>query len=163
MKKTTLLLLLLCAFIANTNAQTLYSIFSYKLEEGFDTLQMPNYVLHRMEKEDGAFCDISLHKAAKSKGAGNKNIINQWNEAVVKTFDRASKKPVKIYSAGKIDGWDSKVAVGNFYTDKKKCKVILNSFTKNNRTAFVIFAFSDKLFQWIVDEFSKNLKFPNKD
>lgn len=163
MKKTTLLLFLLCGFMANTNAQTLYSIFSYKLEEGFDTLQMPNYVLHRMEKEDGAFCDISLHKAAKSKDAGNKNINSQWYEAVVKTFDRASKKPVKVYSGKKTEGWDCKVAIGNFYTGKKKCEVILNSFTKNNRTAFVIFAFSDKLFQWIVDEFSKNLKFPNKD
>jgi hypothetical protein len=163
MKKSFLLLCVICAFVQNTNAQTLYSIFSYKLEEGFDTLQMPNYVLHRMEKEDGSFCDITIYKAEKSKGEGNKNILNQWNEAVVKTFDRASKKPVKIYSGKKLDGWDSKVAIGNFYVGKKKCVVILNSYSKDNRAAFVTYAFSDRLFQWIVNEFSKNLKMPNKD
>jgi hypothetical protein len=163
MKKTLLLLFMVCAFVTNTNAQTLYSIFSYKLEEGFDTLQMPYYVLHRMEKEDGSFCDITLYKAEKSRGAGNKNILNQWNEAVVKTFDSASKKPVRMYSGKKIDGWDSKVAVGNFYVGKKKCVIVLNAFSRGDRTAIVTYAFSDRLYQWIVQEFSKNLKMPNKD
>jgi hypothetical protein len=163
MKKALLIFFVFCAFVTNTNAQTLYSIFSYKLEEGFDTLQMPNYVLHRMEKEDGSFCDITLYKAEKSRGAGNKNILNQWNEAVVKTFDRASKKPVRMYSGKKIDGWDSKVAVGNFYVGKKKCVVVLNAFSRDNRTAIVTYAFSDRLYQWIVQEFSNNLKIPNKD
>jgi hypothetical protein len=164
MKKAFFLFYILCAFMQKTNAQTLYSIFSYKLEEGFDTLQMPNYVLHRMEKEDGSFCDITLYKAEKSKGAGNKNFLNQWNEVVVKTFDRASKKPVKIYTSDKkIDGWNSKVAVGNFYVGKKKCVVVLNAFSRGDRTTIVTYAFSDRLYQWIVQEFSKNLKMPNKD
>jgi hypothetical protein len=161
--KKIILLLVISVFTANTSAQNLYSIFSYKLEQGFDTLQMPNYVLHRMEKDDGAFCDISLHKAEKSKGIGNKNIISQWNEVVVKPFDKASKKPIQIYTGNKIDGWDIKIAIGNFYTGKKKCVVMLNSFTKDNRTAFIVYAFSDKLFQWVVEEFSKNVKLPNKD
>jgi hypothetical protein len=163
MKKIIILLFLLFAFMQKNNAQTLYSIFSYKLEEGFDTLQMPNYVLHRMEKEDGSFCDITLYKAEKSKGDGNKNILSQWNEAVVKTFDSASKKPVKIYSGKKLDGWDSKVAIGNFYVGKKKCVVVLGSLSNGNRTAFVTYAFSDRLYQWNVQEFSKNLRIPNKD
>jgi hypothetical protein len=163
MKKAFFLFFILCAFVQNTNAQTLYSIFSYKLEEGFDTLQMPNYVLHRMEKEDGSFCDITLYKAEKSKGDGNKNILSQWNEAVVKTFDSASKKPVKIYSGKKLDGWDIKIAVGNFYVGKKKCVIMLNTFSKDDRTAIVTYAFSDRLYQWNVQEFSKNLRIPNKD
>jgi hypothetical protein len=163
MKKAFFHFFILCAFVQNTNAQTLYSIFSYKLEESFDTLQMPNYVLHRIEKEDGSFCDITLYKAEKSKGDGNKNILSQWNEAVVKTFDSASKKPVKIYSGKKLDGWDIKIAVGNFYVGKKKCVVMLNTFSKDDRTAIVTYAFSDRLYQWIIEEFSKNLKMPNKD
>jgi hypothetical protein len=163
MEKVFLLFCMICTYIQNANAQTLYSIFSYKLEEGFDTLQMPKYVLHRMEKEDGSFCDIALYKAEKSKGDGNKNILSQWNKAIVKTFDSASKKPIKIYSGKKIDGWDIKVAVGNFYVGKKKCVVMLNSFSKDDRTAIVTYAFSDRLYQWVVEEFSNNLKMPNKD
>ena len=55
------------------------------------------------------------------------------------------------------DGWASTLAIGNFYQNKKKAVVMLNSFRKDKMTACVVFVMSNKSFKGVVENFSKNL------
>ena len=86
-----------------------------------------------------------------------KDIISQWNEQVVKRLTKANKKPSRILTEQLWDGWVSTLAIGNFYQNKKKSVVMLNSFRKDSITTCVVYAFSDKNFKGVVETFSKNL------
>ena len=56
-----------------------------------------------------------------------------------------------------IDSLLSEGDLGNFYHGKKKCVVMLDSFKKDGRTAFVVYAMSDRIFQPAIESFSKEL------
>ena len=96
-------------------------------------------------------------KACLPKADVMKDVTSQWNDQVVKRLTKASKKPLKIMTEQMWDGWASTLAIGNFYQNKKKCVVMLNSFSKYNQTVCVVFEMSDKNFKPVVELFSKNL------
>jgi len=91
-----------------------------------------------------------------------KDVKSQWNEYVVKHLSKADKKPGRVLTEQLWDGWASTVAIGNYYQGKKKCVVMLNSFTKDKISACVVFALSDKSFKGPVELFSKELHLKNK-
>jgi hypothetical protein len=76
---------------------------------------------------------------------------------VLERLPKANDKPLQVFTNEVWDGWESTVAVGNFYNNDRKCVVILNSFRNNTQSACVIFEMSDRLFQPVVEKFSKNL------
>ena len=45
------------------------------------------------------------------------------------------------------DEWESTLAIGNFYQNKKKCVVMLYSFRKDKITTHAVYALSDKIFK----------------
>jgi len=60
-----------------------------------------------------------------------------------------------------LEGWTSTLAIGNFYHNKKKCIVMLNSFGKDQTSACITFVFTDPLFKGAVETFSQNLHLKN--
>jgi hypothetical protein len=134
-----------------------FDVFNYQAPEFFTRSKLPSRVQFNLANNDTSFCTIILYKSQHSKADIKKEINSQWSEYVVKQFSKADKKPQRILTEQLWDGWASTVAIGNFYQRKKKCVVMLNSFTKDGTTAFVVFALSDKSFKGVVDNFSKNL------
>lgn len=115
-----------------------------------------------MTNEDGSFCTITLYKSMPAKSDVMNDITSQWNEQVAKRLHKADKKPEKIMTGQYRDGWESTLALGNYYHNKKKLIVMLNSFRINNTTACAVFEISDKIFKGPVKLFSENLHFINK-
>ena len=114
-----------------------------------------------MSNADGNFCTITLYKSQHTKEDVMKNVTSQWNEQVVKRLSKASKKPGKIMTGQFRDEWTSTLAIGNFYHNKKKCIVMLNSFGKDQTSACITFTFTDPLFKGVVESFSQNLHLKN--
>ena len=139
---------------AQTNS---FDVFTYQPPEFFTKSELPSRVQFNMTNKDGSFCTITMYKSFPAKEDVMKDVISQWNEQVVKRLTKANKKPARIMTEQLWDGWVSTLAIGNFYQNKKKCVVMLHSFRKNNITACVVFAFSDKIFKGPVELFSKNL------
>ena len=159
MKKNLLILfisLITCATYGFAQTGS-FSVFTYQPPEFFTKSDLPSRVQFNLTNNDTSFCTITLYKSQPAKDSVIHDVKSQWNEYVLKQLSKADKKPARIYTQQMWDGWVSTVAVGNFYQNKKKAVVMLSSFRKNNRTAFVVFAFSDKSFKGVVDNFSKNL------
>jgi hypothetical protein len=155
---STLLLLLQTWCFAQTDS---FDIFSYRSPEFFTKNELPSRLQFNLSNADGHFCTITLYKKQHAKKVVMKDVISQWNEQVVKRLTKANKKPAKIMTGQLWDGWVSTLAIGNFYQNKKKCVVMLHSFRKDQSTACVVFAFSDKLFKGAVEAFSQNLHLNN--
>ena len=142
----------------NVVAQTdSFDVFTYQPPEFFTKSELPSRVQFAHSNNDTSFCTITLYKSQTAKADVMKDVLSQWNEQVVKRLDKANKKPLKITTEKLWDGWASILAIGNFYQNKKKAVVMLNSFRKNKMTACVVFAMSDKNFKGVVENFSKNL------
>ncbi|MGF2410806.1 hypothetical protein [Ferruginibacter sp.] len=152
-----LLLLLDCSTFAQTNKTNSFDVFTYQPPEFFTKSELPSSVQFALTNKDGSFCIITLYKSLPSTEAISKIVSSQWNEQVVKRLNKADKKPGKILTEQMWDGWSSTLAIGNFYQNKKKAVVMLNSFKKNNNTACAVFTLSDKRFKPVVDQFSKTL------
>ena len=127
---------------AQTNS---FDIFTYQPPEFFTKSELPSRVQFNLANNDGNFCTITLYKSLPSKKDSIQDLMSQWNEQVVKRLSKAEKKPAKTITGQHLDGWASILSIGNFYQNKKKAVVMLHSFRKNNITACVVFAFSDKL------------------
>ena len=110
-----------------------------------------------MVNNDTSFCTITLYKSVVAKKNVMQDVSSQWSEQVVKRLTKANKKPAKVMTEQLWDGWISTLAIGNFYQNKKKCVVMLNSFRKDQVSAVVVFAFSDKIFKGAIETFSQNL------
>lgn len=151
---STLLLLLQTWCFAQTDS---FDIFSYRSPDFFIKSELPSSLQFNLNNADGHFCTITLYKKQPAKKEVMKDVINQWNEQVVKRLTKANKKPVKILTEQLWDGWVSTLAIGNFYQNKKKCVVMLHSFRKDQSTACAVFAFSDRIFKGAVETFSQNL------
>ncbi len=139
-----------------------FDVFTYKHPEFFIKSELSSRLQFTMSNADGNFCTITLYKSQHIKEDVMKNITSQWNEQVVKRLTKASKKPGKIMTGQLLDGWASTLAVGNFYHNKKKCLVMLNSFGKDQTSACVTFVFTDPLFKGAVENFSQNLHLKNQ-
>ena len=153
--RTTMLLLLMITG-SNLFAQTdSFDVFIYTKPVFFETSGTSDELRFHLTNVDGNSCTITLYKSRPAKVDIMHDITSQWK--VVKQLPKADKKPVKILTEQFWDGWASTLAIGNYYHNKKKAIVMLQSFRKNNTTAFAVIAFNDKIFKETVENFSKNL------
>ncbi len=139
-----------------------YDVFTYQPPEFFTKSELPLSVQFILTNNDTSFCTITLYKSQIAKADVMKDVSSQWNEQVLKRLPKADKKPAKIMTGQYLDGWESTLAIGNFYQNKKKCVVILHSFRKNKTSVCAVIAFSDKIFKEPVENFSKNLHLINQ-
>ena len=145
--------------IAQTDS---FDIFTYQTPELFTRSVLPARVQFNLTNSDTSFCTIILYKSQSSKAEIKKEIDRLWTGYVVKQFTKADKKPQRVLTGQLWEGWASTVAIGNFYQNKKKCVVMLNTMTKDGKIAFVVFALSDKFFKGPVEFFSKELHIKKK-
>src|SRR5688572_11436394 len=138
-----------------------FDVFTYQTPEFFIKSELPSMVKFTLKNKDWNFCTITIYKSIPAKDDIMKDVLSQWNEQIIKKLTRASKKPLKVLTEQLWDGWASTLAIGNFYQNKKKCVVMLNSFRKKQTSACVVFAFSDKIFKGPVEGFSQNLHLTN--
>jgi len=138
-----------------------FNIFTFRNPEFFIKSALPSRVQFTMINNDTSFCNITVYKSAVAKKDVMQDVTSQWNEQVVKRLSKADKKPAKILTDQFWDGWASTLAIGNFYQNKKKCVVMLNSFRKDTVSGCVVFAFSDKIFKGPIETFSQNLHLKN--
>lgn len=134
-----------------------FDVFTYQPPEFFTKSELPSRVQFNLTNNDTSFCTITLYKSQPAKADVMKDVISQWNEQVVKRLSKADKKPGRVYTQQMWDGWASTVAIGNFYQNKKKCVVMLNSFRKGKTTVCFVTEMSDKSFKQPVELFSKTL------
>jgi len=145
-------------FCSLCTAQTdTFDVYTYQIPEFFTKSELPSQVQLSMTNEDGSFCLITMYKSQPAKKDILKDISSQWNEQVLKRLTKADKKPQKILTEQMWEGWASTLGIGNFYHNKKKAVIILNSFRSGKTTACVVFAFTDKIFKGPVEAFSNNL------
>ena len=164
MKKRISLFFIIMIILASPGfAQTdSFNVFTYQPPEFFIKSELSSGLRFNLANNDTNFCTITLYKSRPAKKDVMKDIISQWNEQVVNRLSKADKKPAKIMTGQYADGWASTLAIGNFYQNKKKMVVMLNSFRKNKTTAFAIYEMSDKSFKGPVELFSKNLHLINQ-
>ena len=144
--------------LTGSAAQTdTFNVFTYQPPEFFTKNELPSRLQFNLTNNDTSFCTITLYKSQPAKADVMKDVISQWNEQVVKRLSKADKKPGRVYTQQMWDGWASTVAIGNFYQNKKKCVVMLNSFRKGKTTVCFVTEMSDKSFKQPVELFSKNL------
>jgi hypothetical protein len=149
--------------ITDSFAQTSsFDVFTCQPPEFFTKSELPSRLQFNMTNKDGSFCTITLYKSLPAKEDVMKDVTSQWNEQVVKRLTKANKKPEKIMTGQYLDGWESTLAIGNFYQNKKKAVVMLYSFRNNKTTACAVFEMSDKIFKGPVEKFSKNLHLINQ-
>lgn len=149
--------------LSGSAAQTdSFDVFTYQSPEFFTKSELPSCVQFILTNNDTSFCTMTLYKRLPAKKDVSKDVASQWNEQVVKRLSKADKTPGRVYTEQMWDGWASTVAIGNFYQNKKKCVVMLQSFRKNKTSACAVMAFSDKIFKGPVENFSKNLHLINK-
>lgn len=134
-----------------------FSKFTYQPPVFFTKSDVPSGLQFKLSNNDTSFCIITLFKCQPTKDSVINDVNSQWNEYVLKPLAKSDTKPTRIYTQQMWDGWVSTVAIGNFYQNKKKAVVMLNSFRKGKETVCVVYAFSDKSFKGVVDKFSKNL------
>lgn len=151
------LIALLLAHFTATAQKDSFDVFTYAPPEFFIKSELPSRVQFSIKNSDTSFCLITLYKSLPVKADIMKDISSQWNEQVLKRLNKADKKPGRIYTQQMWDGWASTIAIGNFYQNKKKAVVMLNSFRKDTLTGCIIFAFSDKSFKSVVENFSSHL------
>jgi hypothetical protein len=163
MNKKILLILLSIIGVASVGiAQTdSFDIYRYQAPELFTKSELPSRVQFSMKNNDTSFCIITIYQSQPAKGDAMKDVIAQWNEQVLKRLNKADKKPARVFTQQLWEGWASTMALGNFYQSKKKSIVMLNSFRRNQTTACVVYAFSDKIFKPAIELFSKNLHLNN--
>ena len=157
MKKQFLVLMMIFTTVNIFSQTNSFDVFTYQPPEFFTKSELPSRVQFNITNNDTSFCTITLYKSLPAKADVMKDVTSQWNDQVVKRLTKASKKPLKIMTEQMWDGWASTLAIGNFYQNKKKCVVMLNSFSKHNQTVCVVFELSDKNFKPVVELFSKNL------
>ncbi len=138
-----------------------FDVFTYQPPEFFTKNKFPSRIQFNRTNNDTSFCTITLYKSMPAKKDSLQNLFYQWEEQVVKRLSKASKNPLKIMAGEFVDGWQSSLAIGNFYQNKKKCVVMLYSFRKNNTMACAVIEMSDKIFKQPVEVFSKNLQLKN--
>jgi len=146
----------------NVFAQTdSFDVFTYQPPEFFTKNGLPSQIKFNLTNNDTSFCTITLYKSQPAKADIMKDVVSQWNDEVVKHLAKANKKPGRILTEQMWDGWASTLAIGNFYQNKKKCVVMLNSFRKANQTVCFVIEMSDKSFKPVVESFSKNIHLIN--
>jgi hypothetical protein len=161
MKKYFLIIFILFVAINDFAQTSTFDVFTYLPPEFFTKTELPSRLQFSLANKDGSFCLITLYKSQPAKEDILKDISSQWNEQVVKRLNKADKKPGRILTEQLWDGWATTLAIGNYFQNKKKCVIMLNSFRKDNQTVSVVFEMSDKNFKGVVEKFSANLKLKN--
>ena len=136
-----------------------FDVFIYTTPEFFTKSILPSRAQFNLTNPDKSSCTITLYKSQPATDSVIHDVMRKWNEQVVKRLRKASPKPIRIYTEQIWQGWESTVAIGNFYEGKKKCVVMLNSFRKEKTSACVVYAMTDKIFKGATESFSQNLHF----
>ncbi len=159
MKKNILLLFITWLSIVSAGfSQTdSFDVFTYRAPEYFTKSELASRFQFHLTNKDGSFCIITLYKSLPAKGDILKDVMSQWNEQVVKKLAKADKKPTQTLTGKDWDGWPSALSIGNFYQNKKKCVVMLYTFSNSKTSACAVYAFSNKSFKAVIELFSKNL------
>ena len=159
MKKNFLLLFITWLSIGSSGfSQTVsFDIFTYQAPEYFTKSELDSRVQFHLTNKDGSFCTITLYKSLPAKEDLLKVAMSQWKEQVVKRLAKADKKPTQTLTGKDCDGWPSALSIGNFYQNKKKCVVMLYTFSNSKTSACAVYAFSNKSFKAVIELFSKNL------
>ena len=156
--KKLLLFIVLLSFCQRMFSQTdSFSVFRYEPPAYFTKTQLSSSVRYTLKNSDISICTITLIKSMPAKEDVMKDVLNQWNAYVFKRLTKANAKPLQILTKEIWDGWESTLAIDNFYYNNRKCVVMLNSFRKNKESACVLFEMSVRLFQPVVENFSKKL------
>lgn len=127
-----------------------FDVFIYRAPEFFTKSELPSRVQFHLTNKDGSFCFITLYKSLPAKADILKDALSHWNERVVKRLTRANRKPAQTLSGRDLDGCTSALSIGNFYQNKKKCVVMLYTFSNGNKTACAVYAFSNKSFKPVI-------------
>jgi len=138
-----------------------FDVFTFQAPEFFTKSELPSRVQFHLTNKDGSFCTITLYKSLPAKTDILKDVLSNWNEQVVKKLAKADKKPTQTLTGKDWDGWPSALSIGNFYQNKKKCVVMLYTFSYNKISACAVYTFSDKIFKGPIELFSKNLHLRN--
>ena len=149
---------LLSVFLPCAAQTDTFDVFTYQAPEFFTKSELPSKIQFSLTNNDSSFCTISIYKSQTSKADVMKDIKRQWSQHIFKQLTKAGKEPARILTEQLWDGWASTLAIGNFYQNKKKCVVMLNSFKKDKVTACVVYAFSDNSFKVPIELFSKTLQ-----
>jgi hypothetical protein len=134
-----------------------FDIFSYKVPEFFSRQTLANSIVLSLSDKGGTACTITLYKSQPSTESDLKNLKRQWNEQVVKRYNGITSKP-QIHTGQAVDNWKTSLGIGNCKINKKKNIVMLNSYTGQGSTAFVVYSFNDPIFQGPIGAFSNDLK-----
>jgi hypothetical protein len=134
-----------------------FDVFTFIVPEFFTKTVLPSQVQLSLKNNDTSFCNITIYKSRTATEESTKVVMALWKERVLKKLNKAVSKPSNIATGQQTDGWTTALAIGNFYQNKKKCVVMLWYFRKENQSACVVFAFSDKLFKQPVELFSNTL------
>ncbi len=134
-----------------------FDVYKYQAPEFFTKSELSDRVQFSLKNNDSSFCIITIYKSEPSEMNVLKDVMKQWNEQVVKRLNKVNKKPARTLTGQMSEGWTSTLAMGNFYQNKKKCIVMLNSFVRDKKTAYVVYAFSDKIFKPVIEKFSTNI------
>ena len=152
------------SFTFSLQAQTdSFDVFIYKTPEFFTSSILPSRAQFTLTDSDTSSCSITLYKSQMAADNVIQDVIRQWKEQVVKKLRKASSKPLRILTEQLWDGWVSTLAIGNYYSGKKKCVVMLNSFRRSKTSVCVVYTFTDKLFKGPIETFSQNLHVINPE
>ena len=159
MKKNILLLFITSIGIASAAiGQTdSFDVFLYQAPPLFSKSEMASEVQFNLTNKGGSFCTIALYKSLPAKADILKDAVSHWNEQVVKRLTAATKKPIQTLTGKNWDGWKTALSIGNFFRNKKKCVVMLYTFSNGNITACAVYTFSDKTYKGSIEFFSENL------
>jgi len=150
-------------FVFSGSAQSdSFDVYKYQAPEFFTKSELSNRVQFSLKNNDSSFCIITIYKSEAAQADIMKDVMEQWNKQVVKQLTKVSKKPARILTEQMWEGWTSSLAMGNFYQHKKKSIVMLNSFRRDKKTAYVVYAFSDKIFKPVIEKFSTNIHLTQK-
>lgn len=164
MHRLMLVMVYIVSFTLSLRAQTdSFDIYVYKAPEFFTRSLLPSQAQFTLINSDKSSCIITLYKSQLATESAIQDVMRQWKEQVVKRLYKATQKPLRILTEQIWDGWASTLAIGNYYTGKKKCVVMLNSFRRNKISACVLYAFTDKLFKGPIETFSQNLHIVNPE
>jgi hypothetical protein len=136
MKKSILLLCAICAFVANSFAQTTYDVFTYTEPIGYKKETEKDYISYtKSDAKTGTYCIISLYAQNPSTGNLVKDFDSDWATLV---------KPLGVAAApqkdngDEITGWKTYTGAANFEFNGGTSMALLTTAKKDNINAAVL-------------------------
>ena len=133
-----------------------FDVFTYQKPEFFSRQVLANSIVLSMT-DNGNTCTITLYKSTTFTGSDSRNLMRQWNNDIIKRYNGISPKP-QLHTGAMVNEWNSTLGIGKCTINKKSNIVMLNSNTRQGKTASVVYSFNNPIFQPVIEKFSANLK-----